>query len=219
MARIIKLARRAVVYEWGIWRSLYRWILRRPEHLEPGASTFSYVGAVRPMLITLIVVSAIEVPVLDVILRHTVDGETVRTAALALGVFGLFWMLGLLAGMQVTPHALGAARLHVRSGTTIRVSVPWEAVAGVSLRRRSPPGNRTALIEGEPDSRVLSISTGGQTNIDVELRSPHTFRLPAGDTEPVVGLRFYADDPDALVACARSHLGAAARSGGMSTGG
>ncbi len=49
----------------------YRWLLRRPPTTEPGAEVFSYAGVVQPILIAFIVLSAVEIPILDLILAHT----------------------------------------------------------------------------------------------------------------------------------------------------
>jgi hypothetical protein len=205
---VLRLARRAVVYEIGMWRSLYRWVSRRPATTEPGAEAFGHAGASRPILLTLIGVSAIEVPILDVILSHT-GLEWLRPTALGLGIYGLLWMLGLLASQQVTPHVVGPGGLRVRSGTTIDVTVPWQAVATVAARYRSLPSGRTVQVEGDP-GRVLSIAAMSQTSVDVTLRTPTALGLRGGPSEPVTELRFYADQPDALVAHARRLLSAEA---------
>ncbi len=39
------LPRRALAYELGLWRNLFRWVLRRP--VAPGVEAFSYARAVR----------------------------------------------------------------------------------------------------------------------------------------------------------------------------
>ncbi|MGW5667805.1 hypothetical protein [Micromonospora sp. NPDC003776] len=90
----------AVRYEIGMWRSLFRWLLRRPQTTEPGAEVFGYVGVVQPILIAFIVLSAVEIPIFDLILRHTLPWPSVRTVVLALGVWGLLWMIGLFASVS-----------------------------------------------------------------------------------------------------------------------
>ena len=57
---ISALVRRAVTFELGVWRSLYRWTTRRPLGPE-GAETFSYAGPVTPVICAFIGLSAIEI--------------------------------------------------------------------------------------------------------------------------------------------------------------
>jgi hypothetical protein len=54
---VTRLLRQALSYELGLWRSLYRWMFRRPL----GAGTFGYASPVTPLLAAFIGVSAIEI--------------------------------------------------------------------------------------------------------------------------------------------------------------
>lgn len=150
-------------------------------------------------------VSAIEVPVAHLVLPW----EFAQRISLVIGVYGLFWMVGLLASLHVHPHLVDDSGLRIRYGLNVDVRVPWEAVATIRTRRRSPPFSRTVQVEQGESGDILHIALSSQTSIDVTLRQPTTFSLPKGTSEPVTELRFYADDPDdpdALVARAREHL-------------
>lgn len=196
----------AIRYEIGMWRSLYRWLARRPPTREPGAEVFSYIGVVRPILIAFIVLSAIEIPIFDLILQHTLPSA--RTVVLALGVWGLLWMIGLFAALGVHPHVAEAAGLRVRNGFTVDVLVPWAVIATASARYRSLPSSRAVQVEHDESGAILNIGTGKQTSVDLVLREPLSVRLPKGPSEPVREIRIYADDPQALIARAREHLAA-----------
>jgi hypothetical protein len=215
---VLSLARRAVVYELALWRSLYRWIvLHLPAGVGPGDKAFSYAGVVMPILGVFIGLSTLEVPILDLILRHTVPWERVRHIAVGLGIWGVLWMIGLLASLRVHPHVLGDAGLRIRNAHSVDVTVPWSAIAEVRHRYRSLPSSRAVQLEPTDSGLVVNISTGSQTSVDVILREPTSLRLPKGPTEPARELRFYADDPNALVARAREHLTATAARKGWST--
>ncbi|MEV0809165.1 hypothetical protein [Micromonospora sp. NPDC050200] len=201
------LLRRAVAYEIGMWRSLHRWLLRRPLTLPPGAEAFSYVGVVKPILGVFIGLSAIEVPIFDLILSRTVPWQWVRQVVLGLGIWGLLWMIGLFASLRVHPHVLDADGLRVRNGASVDIALPWTAVAAVAARYRSLPSSRTVQVEQGDAGPILHVATGSQTSVDVVLREPLTVALPKGPSAPVSEIRLYADDPDALVALARRHLG------------
>ncbi|MEV0002595.1 hypothetical protein AB0H28_09950 [Micromonospora sp. NPDC050980] len=210
MGRAIRLARRVVAYEWGMWRSLTRWALRRPHPVAPDAATFAYVGGVQPILLAFLALSTIEIPILDVILRHTVDSETIRHAAIGLGVWGVLWMVGLLASLRIHPHVVDAGGLRIRNGVSLDVTIPWAAVADVAVRRRSLPSSRAVRYD-EDDPAVLNLGVGSQTAIDLVLREPLSVPLPSGPSTPVREIRMYADDPAALVDRARRHLATTAQ--------
>lgn len=204
--KVVSLLRLAVVFELTLWASLCRWILRRPLPIEPGGEPFSYAGVVKPILGVFIVLSAIEIPILDLILRHTMSWEPVRITALAIGIYGLFWMIGLLACMQVRPHVVGPSGFRIRYGAMGEITLPWEAVASVRARYRSLPTSRAVQFERIDDEVILNVGAAKQTSVDLLLRRPTSIPLPAGPSEPVTELRFYADDPDALVARVQNDL-------------
>ncbi|TYC23990.1 hypothetical protein FXF52_12915 [Micromonospora sp. MP36] len=202
------MLRRVIAYEVGMWVSLGRWLLRRPPALEPGAAAFSYVGVVKPILIAFIALSAIEIPIFDLILRHTLPWPSVRHTVLALGIWGLLWMIGLFAALRIHPHAADAEGLRVRNGFSVDFRLPWTAVARVDARYRSLPSGRSVQLEPDEAGVVLNVATGKQTSVDIVLREPLSVRLPKGPSGPVHEIRLYADDPAALVARAREHLAA-----------
>ena len=104
----------------------------------PGARAFSYSRQVSPIIGAFIFVSLVELPVVHLLLPW----DAARIAALVLSVWGLLWMVGLLASMKVYPHLIDDAGLRIRYGTTTDIRVPWEAVASVTARRRSVPTGR-----------------------------------------------------------------------------
>jgi hypothetical protein len=195
---MMRVLRRAAQLEATMWRSLFRWVLRRPRTTEPGARTFGYSRTVAPVLFAFIAVSAVELPILHFLLPW----PPVRFVADIISVYGLLWMFGLLASLRVNPHIVAASGLRLRGGGgSLDVTIPWEYVASVRATNRSLPGKDTQV-----NGAVLSIGVLKQTSVDVTFRQPTILELPKGDTEPVTELRFAADDPGALVAAAREHL-------------
>jgi hypothetical protein len=201
-AEVGRLVRTALVYELGMWRSLIRWVSRRPAVPE-GHTPFSYAGAVTPVLWAFIVVSAIEVPVLHLVLPW----EGVRLAADVLGVYGVLWMVGMLGALRVHPHVVGEDGLRVRSGTSLDVLVAWDQIAAVRYRLRSLEGMRNVQVHDEGGALALSIGVGSQTNVDLVLREPAVLPVPRTAGKPVTQLRICADDPRGLVARLRSGSG------------
>jgi hypothetical protein len=204
----LPILRKVTAMEIAMWRSMYLWLRRKPAALAPGDEEFGYLGVVKPILGVFIGLSAVELPIFDLIIRKVVPWEPARWIALALGVWGLLWMIGLFASLKINPHVVGAAGLRVRSGTSLDLTVPWTDVEAVRKAYRSLPSSKGVQIEQEGDRTVLNIGAGSQTSIDLTLRAPTVFDLPKGRSEPVDVLRVYADDPDAFVRAARHALDA-----------
>ena len=205
MTAALALVRRAVAFELSLYRSLLRWVTRRPD-VPPGGVGFSYVGAVAVLLWAFIVVSAIELVVLHVLLPW----EGVRLAADVLGIWGLIWMLGLAASYYVHPHVVGGSGLRVRLGNRTDLTVPWDVVASIGVRERSRDTSKAVQLDRGERGVVLNLVMGSRTDVDVRLSRPHVVPLRGVD-EAVTEIRLYADDARGLVRQAREHLAAAAQ--------
>ncbi|MEV4635785.1 hypothetical protein AB0J80_00375 [Actinoplanes sp. NPDC049548] len=192
-------ARRAVEMEIAMWRSLVRWLLRRPAPLSAGDVPFPYLGVVKPILGIFIALSIVEIPILDLVIRKVVPWQPARWIMLVISIWGLLWMLGLYAGMRINPHVVGAAGIQVRMGPTLGFTIAWADVESATRRHRTMPSAKSVQIEDD----ALHIVAGSQTSVDLRLRRPMTFHLPNGETPAVQDVRVYADDPDAFVRKAR----------------
>ncbi|MGY1666969.1 hypothetical protein [Geodermatophilus sp. SYSU D00696] len=195
------LLRAAVTAEVGVWRSLGRWVRRRPD-VPAGADAFPYASAASPVLWTFIVLSAVEIPLVDWLLPW----PSLRIALLVVGVYGLLWMVGLLAAMRVHPHTVDDGGLRVRVGWSVDVRVRWQEIAAVRVRRRSVEGSRTVVVAEEGGRRAVSVAVLSSTQVDVELRAPLVLPLARTGGRPVDELRLAADDPAALVRRLRAGL-------------
>jgi hypothetical protein len=198
------LAKRAVLFELRLYVSLLRWVARRPDHGGPADEPFGYAQAVTPVMWLWIFASAVEVPLVHVLIPW--DG--VRVAALALSIWGLLWMVGFLASLNVYPHLLGPELLRVRNGKGTDIAVPWESVAAVKVDRRDLESTiRTLQPRETPEGTDLQVAVSGHTNVTVRMRAPMTVRTSKGDLH-VVAVSFLADDPRAVVSRARELAGA-----------
>jgi hypothetical protein len=195
------MIRRAVRYELGMWRSLFRWVARRPP-AEEGVAFGNAAKAV-PLLWMFIGLSAAEVPILHLILPWPI----VQAVSLVVGAYGVVWMVGLLAALKVHPHLVSAAGLRIRSGLSYDFTVPWDAVTAIRPHFRSTPPGGSVQVEDEGGRPVLLLG-GIQTAVDLLLREPREVPVRKAADRRVVEIRFNADDPEALVREARRHIGA-----------
>ena len=204
--KALSLARRMAAYETMMWLSLFRWVTRRPLAPGPNGQAFRNAGPLTPLMLAFIGVSAIELPILHLLLPWHI----VRLVVDILSVYGLIWMVGLLATIRVYPHVATDDGLRVRHGSTVDFEVPWEAVAAVRSRNR-PVAGKGVQIERSQTGLVAQLGVMKQTTVDVVLREPTVIALPQTDGEPVTEVRLYVDDPDALVRRAKRHLDTSTR--------
>ncbi len=201
LAKGRRIGRMAVEFETRMWSSLFHWILRRPV-ADPGATPFGYSRRQAPILAVFIGVSAIEIPIIDLILPWT----TVRIIVASIGVYGLVWMVGLLAMVRVSPHVVGEQGLRVRGGANgLDVTIPWDYIASVHAFTRSLQG-KDMQVDHSHGEAILSLGVLKETNVDIAFGSPTILELAHGDSEPLRAIRIAVDEPDAMVTLARQHL-------------
>ncbi|WP_127474888.1 hypothetical protein [Microbacterium sulfonylureivorans] len=198
-SRTAKIARMAWRAEIGIWRSLYRWLFRRPR-VPAGASGFHYHAPVHTILVIFIVLSAVEIPIVDLIVH---DWPWVRIPLLALGIWGVTWMIGLLLSYLTRPHAVGPAGIRARVGADIDVDLPWEAIATVEKSRDVL--EKAPKVRDEPHGRTLALRMQNETNVLIDLESPVTTRL-GDDTVEIDAVRLWVDDLDGFMTAVRTHI-------------
>ncbi len=200
--RLYALARHAVVFELRLYRSLLSWLLRRPDLGRPEDTVFTYARDVTPVLWLWIFGSAAELPLVHVL----VPWEGPRVALLVVGVWGLVWMVGLLASLSVHPHLLGPAALRVRHGAAHSITLPWRSVASVTHRRQDLDSSVWTLQPRHTEEGTdLQVGVSGQVNVHVRLHEPTVVATAKGALE-IVELSFFADEPRAVVLHARRLL-------------
>lgn len=204
-ARVRNWLHRAWIAELRVYSSIGRAIMRKPA-IAQGAIGIGYHRPVLTVLIIFIVLSAVEIPIIDLIVH---PWPSVRIGFLVLGIWGLTWMVGLMCAMLLRPHTVGAEGVRVRAGLEIDVFVPWDAVASVAIRHRvdEPKSPRIATTE---DGSEYAERMQNETNIEIELERPYAVRLPGlrprGGEHLVTTVRLWADEPRTFLDAARPFL-------------
>lgn len=204
------LARRALANERRLWAGLFRWISRRPEQLGSGAETFSYADALTPIMAAFIIGSMVEIVAVHLVLPWRIA----QYIALVLGVYGLLWMVAMLAGIRVHPHVTTPSGLRIRHGTMFDQTIPWAGVASVHTRLHSLNQGSRIQVDRDKSRATLHVTVSQQTNIDITLRNPIDVVMPNGTVERIDDVRMYADDAKALLAHTKAILAAAHHSTG-----
>jgi hypothetical protein len=203
--RVRSFAIRALRVELRIYASIGRLIARRPA-IAAGDSGFSYHKPVLTILVIFIVLSAVEIPIIDLIVHQW---PFVRIPLLILGIWGLTWMIGLLAAYLMRPHTVGPDGIRVREGLEIDVPLSWDDIASVALDRRVDEPKSPRVVETDA-SPTLSLRMQDETNVEIELERPTAVRLPGlapkGGTHEVTHVRLWTDDPKGFMAAVRRQI-------------
>lgn len=204
IARILNVLHRAWIAELRVYSSIARAIARRPA-VPKGGTGIGYHRPVLTVLFIFIGLSAVEIPILDLIVHQW---PAVRITLLVLGIWGVTWMVGLLCAMLMRPHSVGPDGVRVRSGLEIDVPIGWADIASVAISRRVDEPKQPRITGSEYAERMQD-----ETNIEIELERPVPIRLPGlapkGGTHQVDRVRLWADDPRAFLDAARPFLVAA----------
>ena len=201
LGRALAFAKHAVIFELNIYKSLLRWVFRRPS-IPAGFEPVGYARLATPMMALWIFGSALELPLVHVL----VPWDGVRIALLVIGVWGLLWMLGALAGLRSYPHLVGAEKLRIRNGAMHDIAVPWEAIAKVTTQDRSLPSSMWALQPQETDRGIhLNVAVSGRVNVHLGLRNPLHVDTRKGDML-VTGLSLWVDEPRQVATRIRRHI-------------
>lgn len=204
-ARVLDMLRRALRAEIRVYSSIGRAIARRPA-IPAGGTGIGYHRPVLTILFIFIVLSAVEIPILDLIVH---PWPAVRIPILILGIWGLTWMVGLLCAMLLRPHTVGPDGIQVRSGLEIDVPIPWDAVASVAISKRvDEPKQPRVTARG--DRAEYAERMQDETNIEIELERPLMVFLPGlaprGGAHEVTRIRLWADEPRTFLDAARPFL-------------
>lgn len=189
-----------------LYVALGRWIARRPA-VPAGATPWGYSRLVTPVMWLWIFGSACELPLAHVL----VPWHGVRVALLVVGVWGLVWMIGLLASLKVYPHLIAPSGLVVRHGKFARLEVPWSQVESVRLDDRDVEGGGLrALQPRRTDAGTeVQVPVNSRVNVTVRLSSPLPVRTSKGEVDAVT-LVIWVDEPRDFVAAVNRTVGARA---------
>lgn len=198
MRRVWELVVLVVRLEVRMYVGLLRLVARRSD-VPVGAEPVRYVGAVAAVLWGITIVSAVELVVLHLI----IPWHGVRIAADVLGIWGVVWCLGMTGCHYVYPHLLDDAGLRIRPARRDpAVEIPWDRVAAATVSEKGRESSRALQVEGG----VLHVVVGSRTNVTLRLVEPITVEV-GGASYDVGEVRFFADDPRAVVARVRARVG------------
>ncbi len=203
--RVRALLARAAGIEKAMYASIARAIRRRPD-IERGGSGHAYRAPVLTILWIFIALSAVELVIVDMIVHRWIF---VRIAFLAISIWGLIWMVGLMCSYYMRPHVVGPTGLRVRDGLDLDLRVPWDSIRSVGIAH-STWGEKPPRIQHDGERTTFVQHVLNSTNIEIVLEGPTWISLPGaspkGGEHTVDAIRFWADRPEELLAAVRPFM-------------
>ncbi|WP_223291138.1 hypothetical protein [Streptomyces avicenniae] len=180
---------------------LLRWAARRGPHgVEDGGLPVPYARQQTGTLFVLLFVCAAE----TVATAFLIPWPVVHAVALALGLWGCWFVVALHASCVVRPHVIGAdGSLRLRYGALLDIRVPADRIGAV-LQDRAFTDTGPGAVDGDG---VADLAVAGQTTVTVQLTAPVAYTRVLGRPAAARVFRFHADDPLAAVAALRAASG------------
>jgi hypothetical protein len=173
--------------------------VRRRPAVPPGAVAAPYAREQAPMLLVMLFLMVIETAGIDLLLVSLDVPAVARVTVLVLDVYGIVFALALGASCALRPHVVSAGELRVRFGEYLDARVPRALISSVRQVRNYNEGGMVSVADGR-----LVVAVSSQTNVVVELAGPVTVVRPLGGRAEVRSIRFFADDPAAVVRALRA---------------
>ncbi|MEV6715464.1 hypothetical protein AB0M48_25890 [Lentzea sp. NPDC051208] len=160
-----------------------------------GARTFGYSAQVKPFLWVFIVVTPLEILLVELI----VPWFWLRAVLLVFGVLSallLGWQIWMLSKFQ---HSVDDEHLWLRYAREFEYRIPLAAIENVTQGTTSRTLHKTrSVVDG---TLVLEIS--GSTNVSLRLSEPQEVDLGRRGAHEVTKVEFWTDDPGGMVRALR----------------
>ncbi|PSK93005.1 hypothetical protein CLV30_13132 [Haloactinopolyspora alba] len=194
-AAVPRPVRRLLRHELVLWACLLRWVARSGPHgVGRGDTAAGYNRGQTAIMYGILFASVVETVVLALI----IPWPLVHLIVLIVDLWGVWFAFAFIASCAVRPHVVGAdGSLRVRYGALVDIRIPAGMVASVRADRRYAHGGGLLNLS---DDDTVGLAVAGETNVTVELAEPVRFSRPMGKPARARTVRFYADDPRAVVA-------------------
>lgn len=187
---VMKIAK----HELDMWK-LASFLVRRKINAPTHADTFQYGSEQRAIYVALIIVSIVEIIVIELI----VPWKTVRLTIIVLSIYGAIWLFLFYKSYRINPHYLDDNTLVLRVGLLFKLTINRTNIKSVRMARRTW-GNKFLSVSNQ----AAIIKHGSDTNVEVLLNKP-TPNLVSGNSELVDRIYFAVDNPQEFVqACEKS---------------
>ncbi|WP_125643301.1 hypothetical protein [Nonomuraea sp. WAC 01424] len=196
---MLHVVRAALRFELAGMTSVGLWAARRRHGVPDGATPLSYAKEQAFTLGLFMFAMAVETGVVDLLLLVNDVPSAVRVPVLILDLYSLLFVVFMAAASVTRPHVVTEDELRVRYAAYFDLRVPRDLITSVRVTQSY---NENGFIT--MDGGRLNVAVASRTNVTVELGEPVVAVRPLGRRAEVTSIRFFADDPAAMVAALRS---------------
>lgn len=120
----MRVLRRIAGFDVAGMVSLALWVTRRRHGVPPGALAVSYSRAQSATMVLLLVIMAVEVVVVEVLLRAYDVSAAIRVPILFIDLYGLLVGFAVVAACVTRPHVVTGRELRIRYGAFFDLASP-----------------------------------------------------------------------------------------------
>lgn len=175
--------------------SLVLLVVRRRQGVPQGAVALSYSGGQLTVQLAFLFVMCLEAVGAELLLRGIGAPSGLHAVILMVDLYSVLIVLAVIAACVTRPHVLSEDELRIRYGAFFDLRIPRGRISSVRVARNFDEKGMVR-VEGE----CLAVSVASQTNVVVELDEPITAVRPLGRRVSVRTVRFFADEPKAVLA-------------------
>ena len=192
-ARAVRRAGTLLRLELDAWSALLALLLRHGRSSR--AEDFSYASALRLPMAVLLGLTLVDVPVLSFLAGLLLPWAWARVAVLAVGLWAVWVVASLWAGLVTRPHSIRGGELHLRAGLLGGLTVPLADIEAVGASTR----HWSALLGPLIREGVGAFPAGGSTNLMLRLRRPALLWRALRSETAVHEIHLHADEPARLL--------------------
>lgn len=188
---------RFVVSEPRLFYCLVKWVFRKTK-LAEGEFSYHKRSTMDMLVLLIVLVSPIEVLVLELLLQAFLPLLWLRFLVLFLEIYGLFWFLGFYASRVALPHRMEENGVRLRHGTFAEGFILYSAIKSAERKRRKSSESGDGL---DIDDEEASFAIAGHTDVTLTLTNTNPQRLHGflRPTSPVHTVHLAVDTPEQFI--------------------
>ena len=191
---------RLLLFEVHGWHALVTLPARWPRQTSP--TEFPYAAGLGMLMGVLLGLTLVELPIFGLLAALLLPWLAARVGLLVLGLYAVWFMASLWAGVVTSPHVVRDRRLLLRAGLLAGMVVPLEDIAALRPMRQSWSAQFGPLLK----DGTAAFPVNGSTEFELRLRRPAVLWRMLGRDLAVERVHVHADDPNRMLEVLRRHL-------------
>lgn len=187
-----------------LFAALIQWASRRA---KPTENEFSYHkrSVLRALVPLVVMVSPLELLIIHLLAVALIPWSWVKWVLLFLGIWAIFWVLGLYASLATHPHRMEETGLRLRYGLFAEGFIPYVEIGDTARASREAPRFGEGLSH-IPEEDAFYLVAGGKTDLTLRLKNPRSVRGFFSESTPASLFHLSIDDPESFLLEVRKRM-------------